>query len=137
MLRRTSLQLAIASLIAGCGGGHATTSITSVPDLGMKRATEARACLIQGGFHILGGPRPPHDANAPDVELIVNDRGPSPFIAFYRRLTRARQLEPMIRERAARIHGASVERRGTVTIFWPASPEPKIRAQIERCAFGP
>jgi len=103
----------------------------------MKRATEARACLIQDGFHILGGPRPPHDANAPDVELVVNDRAPSPFIAFYRRLTRARHLEPMIRNGAARIHGASVERHGAVTIFWPASPEPKTGAQIARCAVGP
>jgi hypothetical protein len=136
VLRRQAVAV-LAILVAGCGGGSATTNSVTQPPLGMKRATDARACLTRAGFHVLGGPRPPHNLNAPDVELIVNERPAGPtFLAFYRRVDRARRLEPMIQRRAARIHGASVERHGTVTIFWSTKPAPDTRAQIERCAFA-
>lgn len=129
---RPALVFAVVLFLAGCGGGNPTSNSGTSPKLGLEAAEQARACLEAHDLHVVGGPRPPGDRNAPDVELIVqNERAPT-FIAFYRSVARANRYEREIRHNARRFNG-SVDRHGAVTIVWTGAVGPETRAEIERC----
>lgn len=131
---RRLLVLSLAAALAGCGGGATSTSQLPVPDLGLRSAEAARACLEHAGFGVLGGPRPAGDKNAPNVELILNGNPAPAFIAFYRGEARAERYEPQLIRNAARFNG-SVERRGAVSIVWVQKPQADLRRQVHTCVF--
>ncbi len=82
----------------------------------------------------MGGPKPPHDANAPSVELIANAGDGRAFIAFYRDAERAKHFKGQLKRNAERFHG-SVERHGSVSIVWTRKPTTGV-SRIEECAFA-
>ena len=94
------VTLLAAFLIGGCGGDGGQTSSAPTP-LGMHGAELARDCLVGAGFDVVGGPRPRGDRDAPDVELVVQKPGPGAFLAFYKKLERAKLYEPTQAKRAA------------------------------------
>src|SRR4029079_13277751 len=122
-----------ALLIGGCGGGGSQTSSAPTP-LGMHTAELARACLVGAGFDVVGGPRPRGDKNAPDVELVVQKPGPGAFLAFYKKLERAKLYEPDLKRNARRFNG-SVVRTGSVSVVWVHAPTSTVRKQVQGCAF--
>src|SRR6266516_5841342 len=132
---RRLLVVTISVLFVGCGGGGSASS-PAAPPLGPKRAERARACLSDAGFRVVGGPRASGDRNAPDVELIVsgNSGGPGAFLAFYKKVKRAKRLESDLRRNAQRFNG-SAERRGPVSIVWVGKLSADDRRRIEGCAF--
>jgi hypothetical protein len=122
-----------ALLIGGCGGGEGDTSSAPTP-VGMHDAELARDCLVGAGFDVVGGPRPRGDKNAPDVELVVQKPGPGAFLAFYKKLERARLYEPALKRNARRVNG-SVVRNGSVSVLWVHAPASTVRKQVQGCAF--
>ncbi len=127
------LALVISMSLIGCGGAASAPRPTPAPDLGFPRAERARACLSDAGFRVVGGPRSPDDRNAPDVELVVSGGGADAFLAFYKKVERARRYASDLRRNARRING-SVERRGSVSVVWVQKPPAEAR-RIEGCAL--
>lgn len=121
-------------LLGGCGGGDDSTAIES-PELGSSEAEEARACLRDAGFDVLGGRSSPTDRDAPDVELTMSVDGNQVFVAFYRDDREAAGREPAVRQNAADF-GGLVERQGSVTIVWAEPPASDSRETVKACAFA-
>ena len=130
---RRLLVVTVSILLVGCGGGTRAPSSTPAPNLGLPRAAQARTCLNDAGFRVVGGPRSAGDRNAPDVELVVNGEGAGAFVGFYKQVERARRYESQLKRNARRFNG-SVERRGPVSIVWVRKAPAESR-RIERCVF--
>jgi hypothetical protein len=119
--------------VVGCGGGDANS--TPAPELNYSRAEQARTCLENLGARVIGGQRSRGDHNAPDVELIVRDKGAVAFLAFYKSLERARRYESSLRRNSRRF-GGSVVRRGHVSVVWVKNPDGQGAREIVRCVWG-
>src|SRR6266571_7507062 len=97
---RRLLVVTVSVLPVGCGGGTRAPSSTPAPNLGLPRAAQARTCLNDAGFRVVGGPRSAGDRNAPDVELVVNGEGAGAFVGFYKQVERARRYESQLKRNA-------------------------------------
>lgn len=118
-------------VLPGCGESAAPSARAEA----VRSPADARKCLTDAGFRVLGGPRSPGDRNAPDTELIVGGDGEMAFVAYYDELARAERYEPKIRRNARRFEG-DVERRGQITVIWVRWPRgDDARAETEECVF--
>jgi hypothetical protein len=111
---------------AGCGGGDDRPS-----------REDARRCLSQARFHVVGGEPSRDDRDAPDAELIANDvRGGRVmvFIAYYDDEDRAERLEPSLRRNARRFDG-SVERHGSLTLLWVRGERSQMGERVRDCVL--
>src|SRR5258706_15166010 len=126
-MRRLCVMACVFVALQGCGGsgGGGQTSKSASP-------AAARRCLLAAQLRVLGGPRPPGDANAPNVELIAGGRQAYAFLAFYDSSTRARKYAPMIRRNAQRFHG-TLERHGKLTILWVRGSNTPEGQEIRHC----
>jgi len=128
----------------GCGGGAdpaASEPATTLADGADKRAGDAlavrtkRDCLADAGFRTTARRRQPGDEDAPNVRLLLMDRGAQAFVAIYADRARARRLEPKIRQNV-KAFGGSVERRRNVTIAWVRRPHGAALSAARRCLFA-
>jgi hypothetical protein len=81
-MRRPSVLLAVAMLIAGCGSGPGTSGPASRPKLGISNGTTLAVSLVVNGRTVVtappGGPGPTVDVAAlPDLPWTVEARSPS------------------------------------------------------------
>ena len=120
-MRAAAATLALVGLLAGCGGGERAIS----PD-------QARACLAEQHFRVMGGVRAAGDANAPDTELVVGGPEMSLFLAYYDEEARAERYAPQLERNAQRFHGR-VERHGKLTIVWVHGVDSAESERVRRC----
>jgi hypothetical protein len=142
-MRRLTLLAILAALVAGCGDSSddrtstsaAATTTTTGPELSelsLAAADTVRACLLEDGLTVLGGPRSAGDNDAPDVELLIGDPETFGFVAFYADDDHAERNEARIRK-DTEAFGGSVVRRGALTLLWMPKSTPDQRAAVEAC----
>ncbi len=108
-------------------------TLTPAERVTYRAVDRARECLRAAGLRAYGAPVLPARPQSPDGEVEIGSNHPT-FIGFYSSAPKARRLEPSIRSNAKRFHG-EVERRGTVTIIWTASPAAGLRRTVQACVF--
>jgi hypothetical protein len=90
------------------------------------------ACVEAAGVPTTPVRPGPGDADAPDLELLLNPGDPWAFVALYADPARARENAPSIR-RNVRHFGGAVERRGRVTVAWVIRPSDELRSAVRGC----
>jgi hypothetical protein len=103
-----------------------------------RHAFNARAlkrCVQAAGIPTVAGRPGAGDEDAPDLELVLHGLDAPAFVALYADPWRARENAPSIRRNARRA-GASVERRGRITIVWVKRPSAERRAAVLGCIAG-
>ena len=143
------MPLTVAAALAvsgGCGDGGAPSSARATAtapaaagrDAPARDALDVRAkrrCLAEAGFRTTARRRKPGDDDAPDVRLLLMERGAQAFVALYTDVRRARRFEPKIRQNV-KAFGGSVERRGNVTIAWVRRPHGAALTAARDCLFA-
>lgn len=125
--RTTTVAIAIATVLAGCGGEDA-------PDLGNEAAEAAWECLADEGFEVVGGRSDASDRDAPDVELIVRSGNVPIFVGYYASEREAESREHDLFEAVAPQEG-TVLVRGAVAVVTGGLPDAQDKATVEGCVF--